>query len=59
MQLFPLRLSCVGEESSRRGMPDPIAPGSNLLRAGIAAGGMMKIGGWRTRGAFDRYAIVS
>ena len=31
----------------------------NLRRAGIAEGVIMKIGGWRTRSAFERYAIVS
>jgi integrase len=31
----------------------------NLRRAGVAEGIIMKIGGWRTRSAFERYAIVS
>jgi integrase len=31
----------------------------NLRRAGIAEGVIMKIGGWRTRNVFERYAIVS
>ena len=31
----------------------------NLLRAGIAEGVIMKIGGWRIRIVFERYAIVS
>ena len=31
----------------------------NLRRAGIAGRGNMKIGGWRTRSVFERYAIVS
>jgi integrase len=31
----------------------------NLRRAGVAEGVIMKIGGWRTRSMFDRYAIVS
>jgi integrase len=31
----------------------------NLSRAGVAEGIIMKIGGWRTRSVFDRYAIVS
>jgi integrase len=31
----------------------------NLRRAGIAEGIIMKIGGWRTRSVFERYAIVS
>lgn len=31
----------------------------NLRRAGIAEGVIIKIGGWRTRSVFERYAIVS
>jgi integrase len=31
----------------------------DLRRAGIAEGVIMKIGGWRTRSVFERYAIVS
>jgi integrase len=31
----------------------------NLRRAGIAEGVIMKIGGWRTRSVFERYAIIS
>jgi integrase len=31
----------------------------NLRRAGVAKGVTMKIGGWRTRSVFERYAIVS
>ena len=31
----------------------------NLRRAGVAEGIIMKIGGWRTRTCFERYAIVS
>lgn len=31
----------------------------NLRRAGIAEGAIMKIGGWRTRSAFERYVNVS
>jgi integrase len=31
----------------------------NLRRAGVAEGVIMKIGGWRTRSVFERYAIVS
>ncbi len=31
----------------------------NLRRAGVAEGIVMKIGGWRTRSVFERYAIVS
>jgi len=30
-----------------------------MRRAGVAEGVIMKIGGWRTRSAFERYAIVS
>lgn len=32
---------------------------SNLRRAGVAEGVLMKIEGWRTRSVFERYAIVS
>lgn len=31
----------------------------NLRNRGISEGVIMKIGGWRTRSVFDRYAIVS
>jgi integrase len=31
----------------------------NLRKAGVAEGVIMKIGGWRTRSVFERYAIVS
>jgi integrase len=31
----------------------------NLRKAGVAEGFIMKIGGWRTRSVFERYAIVS
>jgi len=31
----------------------------NLRRSGVAEGVIMKIGGWRTRSVFERYAIVS
>jgi integrase len=31
----------------------------NLRNAGVAEGVIMKIGGWKTRSVFERYAIVS
>lgn len=31
----------------------------NLRKAGVAEGVIMKIGGWKTRSVFERYAIVS
>jgi Phage integrase family len=31
----------------------------NLRRAGVAEGVIMKIGGWKSRSLFERYAIVS
>lgn len=31
----------------------------NLRRAGVAEGVIMRIGGWRTRSVFERYAIVA
>jgi integrase len=31
----------------------------NLRRAGVAEGIIMRIGGWKTRSVFERYAIVS
>jgi hypothetical protein len=31
----------------------------SLFRAGVAEGVIMRIGGWKTRSVFDRYAIVS
>ena len=47
------------------GMPDLLfhdlrrTGARNLRRAGVAEGIIMKIGGWRTRSVFERYAIVS
>jgi integrase len=31
----------------------------NVRRAGVAEGAIQKIGGWRTRSVFERYAIVT
>jgi len=31
----------------------------NLRRAGIAEGGIQRIGGWKTRSVFERYAIAT
>ena len=31
----------------------------NLRRAGVAEGAITKIGGWRSRSVFERYAILS
>jgi integrase len=35
------------------------AAARNLRRAGVAEGVIVKIGGWKTRSVFERYAIVS
>jgi hypothetical protein len=37
----------------------PISVARNLRRAGVAEGVIVKIGGWKTRSVFERYAIVS
>jgi integrase len=51
--------------SAHAGVPDLLfhdlrrTGARNLRRAGVAEGIIMKIGGWRTRSVFERYAIVS
>jgi hypothetical protein len=57
MATTPVRTSLKWDVlvTKRQGLNRDLPPG----KAGVAEGVIMKIGGWRTRSVFERYAIVS